>query len=189
MTRHSEQHIHPYLGRTPAIHPSAFIAPGAQIIGNVEIGPEASIWYNCVLRADIGRIVIGARSNVQDGTVIHVEAPREGQQGHVLNTIIGADALVGHMAILHGCTVEDRGFVGMGAIVMDGARISSEAMLAAGALLAPGKTIPPGEIWAGRPAKPMRSLSGVERAALADQTAHYLDLASNHARSLDEQQR
>src|SRR6187549_4283365 len=121
--------IAPYAGKSPRIHATAFVAPGACLIGDVEIGPDASIWYNCVLRADLNRIVVGARSNVQDGTVIHVEPH--------LPTLIGEDVLVGHMAILHACTVADRAFVGMGAIALDGSRIESGAMLAAGALLGP----------------------------------------------------
>lgn len=184
MSQHPAAAIHAYRGQVPQIHPSAFLAPGAQIIGNVEIGPEASIWYNSVLRADIGRITVGARSNVQDGTVIHVEGPREGREGPVLDTLIGADALIGHLAILHGCTVEDRGFVGMGAIVMDGARVCSGAMLGAGALLPPGKTVPGGEIWSGRPARRMRALRDEEIAAMAEGCEHYLDLAGHHRASL-----
>ncbi len=180
MQSHDGATIRSYRGMTPRIDPTAFIAPGARIIGNVEIGPGASIWYNCVLRADIACIRIGARSNVQDGTVIHVEGPRDGHTGHVLDTVIGDDALVGHMAVLHGCTVEDRGFVGMGAIVMDGARICSGAMLGAGALLPPGKSVPPGEVWSGRPARPMRALRDAEIAAMADQCGHYLELAHHH---------
>jgi carbonic anhydrase/acetyltransferase-like protein (isoleucine patch superfamily) len=184
MSDHPRASIRTHLGVAPRIHPSAFIAPGAQIIGNVEIGPEASVWYNCVLRADIGHIRIGARSNVQDGTVIHVEGPRKGHEGPVFDTIIGEDALVGHLAILHGCTVEDRGFVGMGAIVMDRARVCSGAMLSAGALLSPGKIVPAGEIWAGRPAKLMRALRESEVASLTEGAAHYLELAEDHRRSI-----
>ena len=132
--------IAPFNGIWPRIHDSAFIAPGCRIIGDVEIGAEASIWYNCVIRADINHIRIGARSNVQDGTVIHCDSPKPGgPEGYP--TLIGEDVLIGHMAMIHGCTVEDRAFVGLGAIVMDGARIASDGMLAAGALLSPGKVI------------------------------------------------
>jgi carbonic anhydrase/acetyltransferase-like protein (isoleucine patch superfamily) len=180
MSDHPGAILQPFRGKAPRVHPSAFVAPGARLIGAVEIGPEASIWYNCVLRADIGRIVVGARSNVQDGTVIHVEGPREGHQGPRFDTIIGEDSLVGHMAVLHGCTIEDRGFVGMGAIVMDGARVCSGAMLGAGALLSPGKTVPGGELWSGRPARLMRALRGEEIEAMAEGCAHYLELAEHH---------
>jgi carbonic anhydrase/acetyltransferase-like protein (isoleucine patch superfamily) len=167
-----------FRGRSPQIHDSAFIAPGVRIIGDVEIGEDASIWYNCVLRGDINRIVVGARSNLQDGTIVHVEAPRDDPRG--LPTLIGDDVLVGHQAILHGCVLEDRAFVGMGSVVMDGARVSSGAMLAAGALLAPGKTVTAGQLWAGRPARPMRDLSEAELAAMLEQTRHYVDNARLH---------
>jgi len=167
----------PYAGKSPRIHETAFVAPGACLIGDVEVGPGASIWYNCVLRADLNRIVVGARSNVQDGTVIHVEPH--------LPTLIGEDALVGHMAILHACTVADRAFVGMGAIALDGSRIESGAMLAAGALLGPDKVVPPRELWAGRPARLMRAIGDDEFAGMGRQTALYGALAQSHSANLE----
>ena len=165
--------IAPYAGKVPRIHETAFVAPGACLIGDVEIGPGASVWYNCVLRADLNRIVVGARSNLQDGTVVHVEPH--------LPTLIGEDVLVGHMALLHACTVEDRAFVGMGSIAMDGARIGAGAMLAAGALLGPGKAVPPRELWAGRPARPMRAIGDDEFDRMGRQTALYCELARSHS--------
>src|SRR4028118_1620375 len=131
-------------GGTPLIDPAAFVAPGAQLIGDILIGPEASIWYNCVLRGDVNRIRVGARPNIPDGSRMHVGSPEEGGEGHP--TIIGDDVLIGHLAMVHGCVLEDRAFVGLGAIVMDGCRIQSDAMLAAGAMLTPGKTIPAGKL-------------------------------------------
>jgi gamma-carbonic anhydrase len=145
-------------GKSPRIHSSAFIAPGCRLIGDVEIGPDASIWYNCVLRGDMNRIVIGARSNVQDGTVIHVDSSKP-QRPEGLPTIIGDDVLIGHMAMIHGSILEDRAFVGLGAIVMDGCRIGSDAMLAAGAMLTQGKTIASRQMWMGRPASYVRDLT------------------------------
>jgi len=180
MERHPGAHIRPLRDKVPEVHETAFIAPGAQIIGDVTICEGASVWYNCVLRGDLAPIVIGARSNVQDGTVIHVEGPRKGHEGKVLPTIIGADALIGHMALLHGCTIADGGFVGMGSIVMDGARVGEQAMLAAGALLPPGKAIPAGELWTGRPARLARLLREEEKAGMAEQCAHYLEMAEDH---------
>lgn len=171
-----------FFGKTPRVHDSAFIAPGARIIGDVEIGPDASVWYNCVLRGDINRIVVGARSNLQDGTIVHVEGPRGADQGSP--ALIGDDALVGHMAILHGCVLDDRAFVGMGAIVMDDARVGGEAMLAAGALLTAGRAIPSGELWAGRPARFTRPLSDDERTAMRKQSLHYVDNAARHRTAL-----
>lgn len=170
----------PHRGKTPQVHPTAFIAAGAKLIGDVTVGPQASIWYNCVLRADLAPIVIGARSNVQDGTVIHVEGPPRDQSGAVLPTILGKDVLVGHMALLHGCIVEDGGFVGMGSIVMDGARVGAQAMLAAGALLPPRGIIPARELWVGRPAKPARPLRREELEGMREQCAHYLQMAADH---------
>jgi len=179
MQRHPGALILPCKGAAPRIHPSAFVAPGARIIGDVEIGAEASIWYNCVLRGDINCIVVGARSNVQDGTIIHVE---DGDPG--LPTMIGEDALIGHAAVLHGCLVADRAFVGMGSVMMDASSIGVGAMLGAGGLLSPGKTIPPAELWTGRPAKFMRSLTDAQLQAMTDQTAKYLQMAADHRAAL-----
>lgn len=171
-----------FRGKRPRIHDSAFIAPGACILGDVEIGPDASIWYNCVLRGDINRIVIGARSNLQDGTIVHVEAGGEGGAG--LPAIVGEDVLVGHMALLHGCVLEDRAFVGMGAIVMDDCRVGSRGMLAAGAMLTPGKSVPAHELWAGRPARAMRELTEQELSGMVEQCAHYVENGRLHARAV-----
>ncbi len=174
--------ILPFGGKAPRIHDSAFIAPGARLIGDVEVGPDASIWYNCVLRGDINRIVVGARSNVQDGTVIHVEGPRPASSMPTdgLPTMIGEDCLIGHSAILHGCVLDDRSFVGMQATAMDGSRVGTGAMLGAGALLSPGKAIPPGEVWIGRPAKLLRAQGAEQEAKIAFQCQRYVDLARRH---------
>lgn len=172
-----------YRGKSPKIHPGAFVAAGACLIGDVEVHEGASIWYNCVLRADLAKIIVGARSNVQDGSVIHVEGPSDREKssgGRVLDTVIGQDVLIGHMALLHGCRVDDGGFVGMGAIVMDGARVEKQGLLAAGALLPPGKILPSRELWGGRPAKKMRELGEKELAGMAVQCAHYEEMAQYH---------
>ena len=170
-------------GRTPRVDPTAFVAPGAQLIGDIEIGPEASIWYNCVLRGDVNRIRIGARTNIQDGSVLHVDSPRPGHpDGHP--TIIGEDVLIGHLAMVHGCILRDRAFVGLGAIVMAGCEIESDAMLAAGAMLTPGKRIPGGQLWAGRPAKYVRDLSDADLQGMRAGVAHYVELARAHAEAL-----
>jgi carbonic anhydrase/acetyltransferase-like protein (isoleucine patch superfamily) len=166
-------------GKTPRIDPAAFVAAGAVLIGDIELGPEASIWYNCVLRGDVNRIRIGARSNIQDGSVIHCDSPRPGTpDGHP--TIIGADVLIGHMAMVHGCVLHDRAFVGLGSIVMDGCEIGSDAMLAAGAMLTPGRRIPSGQLWAGRPAKYVRDLTEADIAGMRAGVAHYVELAKLH---------
>ncbi len=167
-------------GKTPRIHPTAFIAPGCRIIGDVEIGEGASVWYNCVLRADVSRIVIGARSNIQDGSVVHCDPPRPGDPGGS-PTLIGDDVLVGHMAMIHGCVLEDRAFVGLGAIVMNKARIGSDAMLAAGAMLTEGKVIEARQLWGGRPARFMRELDEMAIMGMRMGTAHYVENAKAHA--------
>jgi carbonic anhydrase/acetyltransferase-like protein (isoleucine patch superfamily) len=171
--------ILPLNGVSPRIHETAFIAPGARVIGDVEIGPGASVWYNCVLRGDINRIAVGAGSNVQDGTVIHVEPE--------LPTLIGENSLIGHMALLHGCTLAAGSFVGMGAIVMDGCHISAGGMLAAGALLPPGKVIGEAELWTGRPATMRRMLSDAELSAMGEQTAGYVKTSQRHREALTAQ--
>jgi carbonic anhydrase/acetyltransferase-like protein (isoleucine patch superfamily) len=173
--------ILPFEGKTPKIHDSAFIAPGSVIIGDVEIGPQASIWYNCVLRADINFIRVGARSNIQDGSVIHVETDY-GDGGHP--AIIGEDVLIGHMALVHGCVLEDRAFVGMGAIVMDGCVIEGDAMLAAGAMLTPGKRMPSGQLWSGRPAKYMRDLADADILGMQRGVKGYVHEAALHSAAL-----
>ena len=166
-------------GKTPQIDPSAFVAPGVQLIGDVEIGAEASIWYNCVLRGDVNRIRIGARTNIQDCSVLHVDSPRPGHEaGHP--TIIGEDVLIGHMAMVHGCLLHDRAFIGLGAIVMDGCEVEGDAMLAAGAMLTQGKRIPSGQLWAGRPAKYVRDLRESDIAAMRAGVAHYVALGRMH---------
>ncbi|MFN3817955.1 gamma carbonic anhydrase family protein [Blastomonas sp.] len=171
-------------GKTPRIHDSAFIAPGCRIIGDVEIGPDASIWYNCVIRADVNRIVIGARTNVQDGSIIHCDSPRPGlEDGY--RTLIGEDVLIGHLAMVHGCVLEDRAFVGLGSIVMDGCRIGSDAMLAAGAMLTPGKAVPAGQLWGGRPAQFMRDLPEPAIAGMQAGVAHYVENARAHKAAID----
>ena len=172
-----------YEGKTPKIDPAAFVAPGARLIGDIEVGPEASIWYNCVLRGDVNAIRIGARANIQDGSVIHVESPHPGHEAGY-PTIIGEEVLIGHLAMVHGCILHDRAFVGLGAIVMDGCEIEGDAMLAAGAMLTPGKRIPAGQLWAGRPAKYVRDLSEADLAGMRAGVARYVELARRHAAEL-----
>lgn len=175
--------LYPFGDHRPVCAPDSFVAPGARIIGNVSIGAESSVWYNCVLRGDVNRIEIGARTNIQDGTVIHVDSPRPGSAAG-LPTIIGDDVLIGHMVMLHGSILHDRAFVGLGSIVMDGCTIESDGMLAAGAMLTPGTVIGRGELWMGRPAKKLRDLTDAEIAANRMGAAHYVALARAHAAAL-----
>ena len=170
-------------GKTPQIHDSAFIAPGCRIIGDVSIGPEASIWYNCVVRAEVNRIVIGARSNIQDGSIVHCDGPMPGMPDG-FPTIIGDDVLVGHNVMLHGCILNDRAFVGLSATVMNGAVIEGDAMLAAGAMLTQGKRIEARQLWAGSPARFVRDLDDAAIMGMRMGVAHYTNNAKAHAAAI-----
>ena len=164
-------------GVAPKIAPDAFIAPNAVLIGNVEIGAGTGIWFGCVLRGDTNFIRIGARCNIQDGTIIHVN---RGQYP----TIIRDDVSVGHAAIVHACTLHTRAFVGMGATVLDGAVIEEGGMLGACGVLTPGKRIGRYELWTGAPATLRRVMTEEERTNW-DQTAiHYAELAQRYRAGL-----
>jgi carbonic anhydrase/acetyltransferase-like protein (isoleucine patch superfamily) len=165
--------ILPYRGVLPKIDASAFVASTAVVIGDVEIGPDSGIWFGCVIRGDVHRIRIGARTNIQDGTIIHCTLDKWG-------CTIGSDITIGHGAILHACTLEDGCFIGMGAIVMDNARVESGAMVAAGALVTPGKVVKKGELWGGNPAKPMRPLTEPELAFFPVSAQRYVNLAKDY---------
>jgi len=166
-----------YRGHTPEIADDAWLAPGVVVIGDVRIETRSSIWFGCVLRGDVCHIRVGPRTNLQDGTIVHVS--RRG-----IPTQIGADVTVGHACVLHACTLEDRVFVGMSSTVMDDTVVESDAMLAAGSLLTPGKRVPSGQLWAGRPAKYVRDLRNDERAVCAERTNEYVALAQEYLRSL-----
>ena len=163
----------PFEGRTPRVAPDAFLAPSAWLIGDVEVGFEASIWFGCVVRGDLNFVRIGDRTNLQDGCIVHVT-------GEGLPTRIGAEVTIGHRCILHACSLEDRCFIGMGATLMDGAVVESGAMLAAGSLLTPDKRVPVGQLWAGRPARYLRDVSTEEVAGFAQATARYVELARSY---------
>lgn len=172
----SDRNILPFEGYLPIIHETAFIAPSADVIGNVEIGADSGIWYNCVLRGDVNEIRIGARSNIQDGTIIHVATHGQG-------TYIGDDVSIGHMAVIHACTLESGAFVGMKACVMDGAKVEGGAMVAAGALVPPGRVVRSGEVWAGVPAKCIRAVGEQEKQMIDWTAPHYVSLAKRHEES------
>jgi carbonic anhydrase/acetyltransferase-like protein (isoleucine patch superfamily) len=169
--------LYPFEGTWPKIDDTAFVAPTAAVIGDVTLGAGSSVWYHCVLRGDTNFIRIGARSNVQDGTIVHVNAGRE-------PTIIGDDVTIGHAAIIHACTLEDGAFVGMGATVLDGAVIERGGLLAAGSVLPPGKRIGAMEMWLGNPAKFVRVLTPDAQARFAKTAGHYTTLATRHQASL-----
>jgi len=159
--------ILPHRGITPTIHPEAFVAENAVIIGDVEIGAGSSIWYGCVLRGDVNRIRVGRNTNLQDGTVVHCNHDPEGdyrETGGGMPCLIGDDITVGHMALLHACTIESGAFIGMRAVVMDLAVVEGGSMVAAGALVTPRKRVAEGELWGGSPARRLRALSEEDKA-------------------------
>jgi len=162
-----------YLGKKPLLGKNVFVAAGAWLIGDLTIGDESSIWFNAVVRADVHWIKIGSRTNIQDGTVVHVtnqKAP----------TAIGNNVTIGHGAIIHGCTIEDDCLIGMGATLLDGAVISKGSFVAAGSLVTPGKKFPPGSMIMGSPAKAIRPLNDEERQAISYSAAHYIDTVNNY---------
>lgn len=174
----------PYDGYQPVLAPDAFIAETAVLLGDVVVEAGASIWYGAVLRADGNLLRIGARTNIQDGTVIHVNHQEDGGRGaHGFSTIIGADVTVGHMAMLHACTLEDGAFVGMKACVMDGATVEGGGMVAAGALVTPGKRVKKGELWGGSPAKLMRPLRPDEIAYFPESARYYAEVAQRYRKA------
>ena len=160
--------IEPYLGLIPEIDETAYIARSAVLMGAVRIGADVSVWHNVTLRGDANYIIVGAGSNIQDNSVVHIDSYQH-------PTLIGARVTIGHSAIIHACTLEDDSFVGMGAIVMDGARVESGAMVAAGALIAPGKLVKSGELWAGNPGRKMRDLRDSEKQMIEQSAASYIE--------------
>lgn len=158
--------IETYETFTPSIHPSAFIASSADVIGRVTIHEEASVWYNSTLRGDINSIVVGAQSNIQDNVVVHLSDD--------FGCHIGKLVTVGHSAILHACEVKDEVLVGMGAIILDGAVIGERSIIGAGALVTSGTIIPPGSLVLGSPAKVVRQLSEEEQSKVKDWALKYV---------------
>lgn len=170
--------IREFNGNSPKIHETAFVAETAAVIGNVEIGSNSSIWYGVVIRGDMNYIRIGANTNIQDGTVIHVDS--EGEHWHGRPTLIGDNVTVGHRVMLHACTLEDNSFVGMSATVLDGAVVESGAMVAAGALVTPGKRVLKGQLWGGMPARYMRDLRQEEKDYFEFVIEHYMDVSGKY---------
>lgn len=165
--------ILPYRGVTPTVDPTAFVAPGAVIIGDVTIGRDSGIWFNAVVRGDINVIRIGERTNVQDGCILHVASERFG-------LFVGSEVTVGHGAILHACVVGDGVLVGMGAIVLDGAEVGEGSLVAAGSLVRMGDVIPPGVLAAGSPARVIRPLRAEEVGTIRRTAADYVGYARNY---------
>ena len=163
----------PYDGKAPRLAASAFLAEGSVVVGDVEIGEGSSLWFGTVVRGDVNHVRIGARTNVQDMTVVHVTSRTN-------PTVIGDDVTIGHRAVLHGCTVKDRCLVGIGAIVLDGAVVGPDAMVGAGALVPPGMVVPPGTLVLGAPAKVKRQLTAEEIAFFRTSAANYAGYAARY---------
>lgn len=165
--------IHPFRGIKPKLDASVFVVDSAEIIGDVQIGADSSLWFNVVVRGDVNFIRIGSRTNIQDGTVIHVTYDQH-------PTWIGDDVTIGHNVTLHGCRIGNRCLIGMGAVVMDGATVADDAMVAAGALVTPGTEIASGTLYAGTPARYKRHLSATEIATLKKSADNYLSYVASY---------
>jgi carbonic anhydrase/acetyltransferase-like protein (isoleucine patch superfamily) len=159
----------------PEVDPTSWVAPTAVLAGQVKLGARSSVWYSAVVRADFGPITIGERTNIQDGTVLHTDPG--------LHLVMGNGITVGHLAVIHGCTIEDDVMVGMGCIVMNGAVIGAESVLAAGALIPEGVVIPPGSLVVGAPGKVRRETTSDERLLIRASADGYVDMATQHARA------
>ena len=162
-----------YNGKYPKVDDTVFIADGAVIIGDVEIGKDSSIWFNAVVRGDVNFIRIGERTNIQDGCILHVTVKK-------FPLIVGSDVTVGHGAILHGAVIRDMCLIGMGAVILDGAEVQSYSLVAGGALVRQGVVVPEGTLVAGVPAKVVRELTDEERKAIAESAVHYVELANDY---------
>lgn len=162
-----------YKGITPKIDPTVFIADGAHIIGDVEIGKDSSVWFNTVIRGDVNFIRIGERTNIQDNTVVHVTNKK-------YPTRIGSNVTIGHSAVIHACTINDFSLIGMGAVILDDATVEKYSLIAAGAVVTMGMNIPEGMLAAGIPAKIIRPLSTEERAFLVQSAQNYIDYVATY---------
>ncbi len=169
--------ILPWRGVQPRVAASAFLAPTASVIGDVEIGAGSSVWFGAVVRGDVHHIRIGARTNVQDLSVVHVN-----HSG--IPALLGDEIMIGHACVIHACTLESRCFIGMGAVLMDNAVVETGAMVAAGALVTPGRRVPAGELWAGTPARFVRKVRADEQAEWQHLVEHYAELAAEYRAAL-----
>lgn len=173
----------PYNNILPNIADKAYIAPNAIISGDTTIGEQSNIWYNVVIRGDVAPIKIGKATNIQDGTIIHVSRANHVQNKTTKNkapTIIGDYVTIGHLSMLHACTIEDKSFIGMRSLIMDLAHVETEAMVAAGSVITPGKIIKRGEIWSGNPGKFMRKMSENEISFITTSAENYVLLAKEY---------
>lgn len=170
--------IRPYRGRLPTLSESTYVDPSAQVIGNVELGEEVSVWCNTTLRGDVNSIRVGNRSNVQDNCCLHVDREKP--------LVIGENVVVGHSVTLHGCVIEDECLIGMGATVLSGSRIGAGSIVAAGALVVEGAAFPPGSLLMGAPAKVRRTVSDEERERIRRNAASYVELSREYMEEAQE---
>jgi len=173
--------IRAYRNIQPKLGANVYVDPAATVIGDVELGDDASVWPGAVLRGDVERIRVGARTNVQDGAVVHVTHDGPYTPGGQ-PCIVGADVTIGHGAVIHACTIEDCCLIGMHATVLDGAVVKRHAFVGAGALVAPGKVVSEGELWIGNPARCVRTLTETEIEALRYSARHYVELKNDYLR-------
>jgi carbonic anhydrase/acetyltransferase-like protein (isoleucine patch superfamily) len=172
--------IRSFEGRTPILAEGAWVDSDAVVLGSVSLGRDASVWPGCVIRGDVHDIEIGDATNVQDGTVIHVTHDGPFSPGGRA-TRVGSQVTVGHRAVLHACSIDDRVLVGINAVVLDGAKVGSDTILGAGALVPPGRKLPSGWLYVGAPVRPVRKLSERELEFLEYSSAHYVRLKNRHA--------
>lgn len=175
-------HLRPYRDRHPRLGARVYVDPAATVIGDVELGDDVSVWPGTVIRGDVNFVRIGARTSVQDGSVVHVshDGPHAKLGGFA--TVIGEDVTIGHKAIIHACTIGNASLIGMGAILLDGVRVGDHAMIGAGALVPPGKVVGDGELWVGNPARPVRTLTDAQIEGLRYSAAHYVRLKDEYLR-------
>jgi carbonic anhydrase/acetyltransferase-like protein (isoleucine patch superfamily) len=171
--------VRPYREWRPVIGSRVWIDPAATVIGRVAIADDASIWPGAVLRGDVNRIEIGARTSIQDGSILHVASDRLAGEGGI-PLLVGDDVTVGHRVILHACTIGRRCLIGMGAILMDGASVGEETIVGAGSLVPAGRQLPPRTLWVGIPARQARALTEREIGYLAESAAHYVALKDDY---------
>jgi len=177
---HTSATILPLGGATPQLPESTFVAPGAVLVGDIQVGENCSFWYHAVARGDVGKIRLGDRVNVQDHSMIHMSDGKS-------NAEIGNDVTIGHRAVIHGATIKDRVLIGMGAIILDNAVIGEDSVVGADALVTGGKVFPPRSLILGSPAKVVKTLSDDEIAALPKGAAHYVRIAQRHKDALNAQ--
>ena len=174
--------LRPFLDKHPSLGQRVYIDPACTVIGEVELGDDVSVWSGTVIRGDVNHIRIGARTNVQDGTVIHVSHDSPYNKGGY-PTLVGEGVTIGHGCIIHACSIGDYCLIGMGACILDGAVIEANAFIAAGAVIGPGKRVRSGELWAGNPARLMRQLSEKDIEGLRYSADHYVRLKDQYLAS------